>query len=68
MSTVREILSDCALLSKYPSPEALSVLASGMTARCTPRHGIVARSRDAVPLWFDVSNPGYADFLRGCAG
>lgn len=69
VSTVREILSDCALLSKYPSPEALSVLASGMTARCTPRHGIVARSRDAdVPLWFDVSNPGYADFLRGCGG
>ena len=27
-----------------------------------------ARSRDAVPLWFDVANPGYADFLRGCAG
>ncbi len=68
VSMVREILSDCALLSKYPSPEALSGLASGMTARCTPRHGIVARSRDAVPLWFDVSNPGYADFLRGCAG
>ena len=69
VSTVREILPDCALLSKYPSSEALSVLASGMTARCTPRHGIVARSRDAdVPLWFDVSNPGYADFLRGCGG
>ncbi|MBQ6331083.1 MAG: hypothetical protein IJI35_18860 [Kiritimatiellae bacterium] len=68
VSTVRDILTDCDLFAKYTTPEALSVLTSGMTLRGTPRHGIVARSRDAkTPLWFDAANGGYADFLRGCA-
>ena len=68
VSTVRDILTDCDLFVKYTTPEALSVLTSGMTLRGTPRHGIVARSRDAkTPLWFDAANGGYADFLRGCA-
>ncbi|MBO7684211.1 MAG: hypothetical protein J6T51_05760 [Kiritimatiellae bacterium] len=69
VATVRDVLTDCALFAEHATAESLSALASGMTMRSTPRHGVVARSRDpSAPLWFDVANPRYADFLRDCAG
>ena len=64
---VREVLTDCTLFTDYADMDAVVGLASGKTVRGLPRHGIVARSRDAsAPAWFDVSNPGYAKFLRTC--
>ena len=65
--TVREVLADCRLFDRFPTMKSLVGLASGMTTRSLPRHGIVARSRDdSVSAWFDVTNPGYPEFLRSC--
>ncbi len=62
---VRDVLTDCRLLAEHPSLDDIVALASQDTVRGVPRHGIVARSRAlGVPLWFDVSNPGYEAFLR----
>ena len=62
---VRELLTGCRLFADYPTLNDIVALASQNTVRGVPRHGIVARSREyADLLWFDVSNPGYAAFLR----
>ena len=70
MPMVRDLLTDAPIFADFPTMDGLTAgLASGRTARGLPRHGIVARSRDpSAPAWFDVANPGYAAFLRGCGG